>query len=234
MDDRDRRRNDRLIRVQTFGRENAAEFAPGSKALTHFTTIDQILQKLDAAKADQTPARVTKETLLDALLLDFKNIARTARAIALTESGFDSPYRIPFRANQAELLTHGDNLIGRLEDQPVDSPAMKTAKAALRAKFVSYELPADFVQDLHDDLKAIRGANQHNQSEVQSGVGSTEAIGTLLASAAREVQELDAILKNKYARNPSKLAAWHSASRVERAPQRNKTSNVVPKDTPTP
>ncbi len=233
MDDRDRRRNDRLIRVQTFGRENAADFAPDSRALIHFASIDQLLQKLDAAKADQKPARVTKETLLDALMLDFKNVARTARAIALKENGFDSPYRIPIPANQSELLTHGDNLLSRLQDQPVDSPATQTAKTALRAKFISYELPADFVEDLTADLQAIRDTNQHNQSEVQSGVGSTEAIGTLLASAAREVQELDAILKNKYTRNAPKLAAWQSASRVERAPQRSRTP-ITPPSPPTP
>lgn len=233
MDDRDRRRNDRLIRVQTFGRENAADIAPGSKAYTHFSTLDQILQELDAAKADQTPARVTKATLFDSLALDFKNIARTARAIALSDNGFDVAYRIPHPANQSELLTHGDNLLGRLEDQPDDSPATKTEKAAIRAKFVSYELPADFVQDLHDLLTTIRRTNQNNQGEVQSGVGSTEAIGTLLASAAHEVQELDAIVKNKYTRNPAKLAAWRSASHVERSPQRSKTPNV-PNTPPTP
>ena len=29
-------------------------------------------------------------------------------------------------------------------------------------------------------------------------------------------------MRNKYARNPAKLAAWESASRIERAPQREK------------
>jgi hypothetical protein len=36
------------------------------------------------------------------------------------------------------------------------------------------------------------------------------------------VQELDAIMNNKYSRQPEKLRAWQSASRVERAPQREK------------
>ena len=36
---------------------------------------------------------------------------------------------------------------------------------------------------------------------------------------------LDATLPNKYARQPDKLRAWQSASRVERAPQREKQAN---------
>ena len=46
------------------------------------------------------------------------------------------------------LTTHTDGMLLRLEDQPPDSGDAKTAKAALRAKFVAYELPADFVAHL--------------------------------------------------------------------------------------
>ena len=46
----------------------------------------------------------------------------------------------------------------------------------------------------------------------------------------KEVTYLDAIMHNKYARNPDKLRAWQSASHVERAPQREK----IPPTPPTP
>ena len=42
--------------------------------------------------------------------------------------------------------------------------------------------------------------------------------------------DLDPIMRNKSARNAAKLAAWQSASRVERAPQREKK----PASTPAP
>jgi hypothetical protein len=35
-------------------------------------------------------------------------------------------------------------------------------------------------------------------------------------------QSFDVIMNNKYARQPEKLRAWQSASRVERVPQREK------------
>jgi hypothetical protein len=78
MNDRDQRRYDRATRVRTFGIENAADFAAGSKATTLFASVDSRLKQFDQAKAGQFPARVSKETLLDALSLDLQNIAHTA------------------------------------------------------------------------------------------------------------------------------------------------------------
>ena len=222
MNDRDQRRYDRLTRVQTFGTENTADFAPASKARTHFTRVDQHITDLNAAKAGQTPARASKETLLEALVLDFKNISRTARAIALSENGFAAPYRIPDNPSQSAILTHADALLTLLEDQATDTTAQKTAKAALRAHFLAYELPADFVEDLRADTDAVRDTTTHNQGETLEGVENTEAIGQLLSEAARDLQELDALIRNKYHRDPAKLRAWQSASHVERAPVREK------------
>lgn len=235
MNDRDQRRYDRLTRVQTFGRENAGEFAAGSKAKTHFTAIDGLITQLDDAKVGQQPTRVSKETLLEALTFDFKDIARTARAIALTENGFATPYRIPDNPSEAAILTHADALLARLEDQPDDSAGTKTAKAALRARFIAYEIASDFVEDLRADRKAIGDANKLNQGETQEGVENTALIGLPLVKAGKDVQELDAIVRNKYSRQPGKLRTWQSASRIERAPQREKkpvaggTENTLPK-----
>jgi hypothetical protein len=52
-------------------------------------------------------------------------------------------------------------------------------------------------------------------------------IGQLLAQASKEVIDLDAIVNKKYMRQPKKLRAWQSASRVERAPQREKKAPVA-------
>jgi hypothetical protein len=95
----------------------------------------------------------------------------------------------------------------------------------------AYEMPADFVADLRADCEVIREANQHNQGENQEGVENTELIGKILGKAGDEVQEIDAIMNNKYSRQPEELRAWQSASRVERAPQREK--KPTPGATPT-
>ena len=163
---------------------------------------------------------MSKETRLDALQLDLKNLARTARAIALQDPDFAAPYRLPDNPSEAATLTHADAVLLLLEDQPTDDGPTRDARIARRAKFAAYELPADFVAHLRADRDAITDATRHNQAEVQDGVGNTELVGRHLAAAALDVQELDAIMHNKYARQPEVLRAWLSASRVERAPQR--------------
>jgi hypothetical protein len=177
MNDRDQRRYDRATRVQTFGTANAADFVAGGKAKTHFANIDGLIDQLDDAKAGQTPNRVSKETLLDALSLDLRNISRTAGQISATENGFAAPYRLPDNTSESAITTHTDTVLMRLEDQPADSPAAKTSKAALRARFIAYEMSADFVAHLRADRDAITEANRRNQGEVQGGVENTELIG---------------------------------------------------------
>jgi hypothetical protein len=110
---------------------------------------------------------VSKETLLDALTLDFRNIARAARAIELSEPGFSAPYRLPSDSTEAAITTHADKLIALLADRPGETDA---ARAALRAKFIPYKMSADFVEDLRVDREAIRSLVQHSQGEVQSVV----------------------------------------------------------------
>ena len=232
MDDRDQRRYDRATRVRTFGQENAADFAPGGKAQTHFANLDRLLLQTDDAKAGQKPNRVSKSTLLGALGLDLQNIARTARRIEEKENGFAAPYRIPDNTSESAVTIHTDALLLRLEDQPADAAPVKTAKAALRARFIEFELPADFVTHLRADRKAIADANRLNQAETGGGVENTELLGQLLDQINAEIGDLDAIMHNKYTRQPEKLRAWQSASHIERAPQREKKPTVPP--TPPP
>ena len=91
-----------------------------------------------------------------------------------------------------------------------------------RGKTFGKDHTADFVRDLKDDLAAILSADDDMESDDQSGVASTAAVGRLIRAGMAEVTQLDAIMKNKYARTPDKLRAWQSASHIERAPQREK------------
>ena len=211
MSDRAIHRFDVDSRVQTFGKDHTADFAAGSKAAGHFAALAQTITDLDTAKAGQDGGTATaKAVLFDALRLDLQNIARTARAIAETQPGFADKYRLPDNPSQTALLTTADAVVQEL------------AQPGIPAKFLAYEMPADFVQDLKDDLVAIRSADDDMESDDQSGVASTAAVGRLIRAGMAEVTQLDAIIKNKYARTPDKLRAWQSASHIERAPQREK------------
>ena len=147
--------------------------------------------------------------------------------------GFAADYTVPERTEIA-ITTQADKVLGLLEDEVTDLAAEKTAKAALRGRFVEYELAANFVQRLRDDREAIDEANAHNQVEVQDGVENTALIGKLLGEISNEVNFVDTIIENKFERQPEKLRAWQSASRVERAPVRSKKEKAGTGTTPPP
>ena len=235
MNDYNRRRSDRAVRVQTFGRENAADFTAGSKASALFAEMDTLLADLALARVGQLRGPAGKQAILDELTDDFKAIARTARAIALDEPAFAAAaYLRPEGVTETVIATHADALLKLLEDNPKpvadggDSPAQLAAKAALRAKFIAYELPADFVTDLRADRDALTARNADKHADNQEGIENTSAIDTLLAKAQTLVTRLDAAILNKYARDPDKLAAWNSATHVERTSKKEKPAEPTP------
>ncbi|MBL8395110.1 MAG: hypothetical protein JNK99_10240 [Candidatus Accumulibacter sp.] len=211
MNDREARRYDMFGRVQTFGRNHFADFANGSKAAGHFARLAQIVRDLTTERARQGGGTATaKQVLIDELRLDLQNIARTARAIGAGEAGFADKFRVPENSSQGALLGAADAFSLALDE------------ADVAGKFIAYEMPATFVQDLKDDLATIRAADSEMDADDLNGVASTAAVGRLIREGMAEVRQLDAIMNNKYARNPDKLRAWESASHVERAPQREK------------
>ena len=166
MDDNNIRRFNRATRVKTFGESYAADFAPGSKATTLFLELNPIVIRLNEATVGQLRTPVGKPELIAALSLDFKDIARTARAIKIDQPGFDdSAYRHPATSVENPVTTHADSLLKLLEDNtaPVadggDTPAQLAEKATLRTKFIAYELPVDFVEDLRADRDALDACN---------------------------------------------------------------------------
>lgn len=223
MDDNNIRRLNRATRVKTFGITYAADFAAGSKAAALFLELNPVVTRLNEATVGQLRTPVGKTELIAALLLDFKDIARTSRAIKIDQPAFaDAAYRHPATSVEKPVTTHADSLLKLFEDdtRPVadggDTPVQLTAKALLRADFIAYELPADFVADLRADRDALDACNSGKHSDNLEGVESTSAIDTLLGQAQAIVTRLDAAIQNKYSRDPDKLAAWKSASRTER------------------
>lgn len=223
MNDRDQRRHDRLTRVQTFGKTNASDFTTAGSTPDFFASLDALLTKLELAKTTQVPNRVSKLFLLDALELDFRNIARTARAIDTTEHGFAMGYGVPDSLTEATMITHADALLGRFEASADDTPEQQAAKAKLRTRFAVYELGEGFVDDLRADRDALKNVKQSNQAETQGGVESTAELSALLNEGQKLMLHLDAAVNNKYKGVPQKLREWQSASHVERSPRRAKT-----------
>jgi len=155
--------------------------------------------------------------LLDAIRLDLQNITRTAAAIDQTQPGFADAFRPPAQFNPSALLTTADKFIQTLTAQP-----------ALVAKFTAHEMPANFVSALQADRAAYSADTTQRETKRESGVGNTATIGQLIAQGMQIVTTLDAIMHNKYASQPAKLAAWLTAVHIERDAQRATTPAATP------
>ncbi len=223
MNDQNTRRYDRAKRAQTFGKENTADFASGSQAATQFAALDAGIQKVDDAKAGQAAGtgNAAKVSLLDALAIDLRNVRRTAMAIAQDEPGFADAFPAA-EHNDISTLTTADTYLGQFEIKPNDDHGAQIAKTRLVDRFVSHELPATFVTDLRTDRDAVEGATETVEGKRQNIIEDTGAIETGLRAIGKAIRYLDAIMHNKYNRNPEKLRAWKSAAHLERAPQRKR------------
>jgi hypothetical protein len=188
MNSRETRRYEMFVRVQTFGTDNSADFAPASTAATNFATVTTVINGLNTAKAGQKPGRDTsKEVLLDAIRLDLQNITRTAAAIDQTSPGFADSFRPPAQFNPSALLTTADKFISQLAPQPGDSAATLAAKTALVAQFTAHEMPANFVAALQTDRAAYGTDTTQRETKREAGVGNIVAhFGGASVLASRE------------------------------------------------
>ncbi len=93
------------------------------------------------------------------------------------------------------------------------------------ADFVAYGLSATFRADLNATADAFEASFSNTASATAEHVEATADTAAKVRQGMVIVRVLDGIVKNRYANDPGKLAAWISASHVEKAPK---------KRTPTP
>lgn len=218
MENKDKRYYEMFGRVISFGKENAADFDPAGSTTGHFTTLGGIYVSLTTTSASQAHASAdARLALVDALRHDIGDITRTASAIAQHDFGFDKLFPVPASNSPGAVLATADIIIVNLLPQTGDTPAEISDKAARVAQFVANEHPADFATQLAAHRAQIDTAVDSDNQKNEDGVQSTEDIHTLIRNGMIEVNYLDAAVRVKYKLNPGKLAAWTSASHIERA-----------------
>jgi hypothetical protein len=225
MENKDERYYEMFGRVISFGTENAADFDPAGATAGHFTTLGEKYGKLTTTRGNQQHASAeARQVLIDALRQDIGDITRIARAIGQLEFGFEKLFPAPTSNTPTAVLTAADIIIANLLPQAGDTPAEIAAKTARTAKFAAYELPANFATQLAAHRAQIEAAASDENIQNEDGVQSTEDIHTLIHEGMVEVNFIDAAVRAKYRLNPGKLAAWESASHIERAAKKHVTA----------
>lgn len=98
--------------------------------------------------------------------------------------------------------------------------AFVTEVDPLTVEFVRRGMAPDFIDDLKARILAVEQFQDGQAQRSAERVASTAAVAEAAAQGFDAVRELNAIVLNIYVGNEAELAAWESASRVERAPRR--------------
>jgi hypothetical protein len=213
MTDDDTRRYEMFLRVRQHGTDEATSLAANTFVTSLFNDLSQIVTELETHAGAQstglTSARQSTRSISvarDELERDSQAISRTARAIALNAPGIEEKFRLQSKLKDQDLLTFARRVA--------------TEALPLKAEFTKRGLSANFLEDLNEDIEAFEEALMQRTQDTATHINATTTIDDLIERGMRIVRELDAIMRNLYEDNPGKLAAWLSASRVERAPRR--------------
>lgn len=227
MNNGQRRRNERGQRVDVYMDAQAELFPEGSKGgiqaarlkglLAQATTLDLAR---DAGAGKRRQGTEGHEATREALRRMVKTTWETYKTITLDHPDIKGLFESPSKIKNDQALvrfarTYADNA------------------APLTGLFAEYDLPATFFQEMR-----ARVDNFEAHTALQSkGVNDRVDANTDLEETLREmddvVERLDTHVRNKYRDDPAKLAAWESASHIERAPHsKPKENNNAPTTPP--
>jgi hypothetical protein len=222
MNDSQRRRFERLARVVSFGETISASFPESGKggqalsrltaaagdAETHATTRATNQRVQEQGTASRKDARRAVQTQVAA-------ISDTAAAIGLDDPEVRDSFRRP-RANVNDQTLH------------VTARSFALAAAPLKARFIEYDLPADFLERLNGSIDAFEQAINEQTSGANARLAANTALEDALKRGEQELEKLDTAVRNKFRADAPKLAAWESARHLERAPRARKAEPPAP------
>jgi hypothetical protein len=212
MNDSERRRYETFLRIRQFGTDNSADFASIPIAVTNFGVISTEVDFLETQGAgqqegfgDARAATETKGTARENLRDEMSDIARTARSMEYQYDGISDRFRMPRNASDQALLATGR--------------AFWNEASKIEADFIAYGMPATFTSELQAAADAFEATFSVQGTAIDDHVEATAEIGESVRRGMVARRILDGIVRNVYKFDPGKLAAWRSASHVEKAPK---------------
>lgn len=177
--------------------------------------VEELARQARLQTTSTTSIRVAtnaKATVRDRLREYLPAIKRTAVALATHKPGLKATFKLP-RPGDQELLNAA--LVFLKEVEP------------LVADFASHEMP-DVLVNLRRDIDAFHAAVTESNNSNAARIEATASVREVLASGIEIMRHLDAIVRNKFADDKPMLAAWESASHVERKKYRRSRDRANP------
>ncbi len=205
-----------FIRVVQFIQDNAADFTAGVVA-AQLAVLIGIIERLQTLLGDQAAglgnARFEfndKDTARENLRQMLSHIAETAHSMVYAFPGIDLKFRMPRNQSDAELL-------GKAR-------AFLTEAAPYKNAFIDdYEMDKNFLIDLQTLIDEFEASMSETGTATDSHVAATAETGAEIRKGMIAVRTMNGAVMNKYRNNVGKLAAWLSASHVEKVPTKPRT-----------
>jgi hypothetical protein len=226
MNDSQIRIYEMLTRVRDFGGAHAVSFPASSLGAQKFAAVGGVVDELEQHGTAQSSSSSAARTSTGAKKLARDNVRRkmaaiseTARVMESTVPGIAASFRVPSTNGDQALLSA--------------ARAFVVAATPLKNEFISREMPANFLEDLTGAINSYESAFNSKNLNTEIRVTATAAIDAVVERGRELVRELDAIVRNKFRSDAATMAAWESASHVERSPRR-KAGTPAPLPPPTP
>lgn len=229
MDTLETKRIEMFRRVRELGSEHTAQFPAGSYGRELFARLDTVIRGLEehalrqsTGKSSVREGTSSKSAVRDELWRRLEAISRTARVIAFTVPGLEEKFRLPRGVGDQALIQLARTFAADAEP--------------LKAEFIRRGMAATFIEDLGEEAGEFETVISRKAQGRSAHVAASAEIDELIEQGMRTVRELDAIFRNTFADDPSTLAAWGSASHVERSSHRarQKKNGTTVSATPTP
>ena len=226
MDTLETKRLEMFGRVRSLGAEHTAQFPEGSYGEGLFKRLDTIIKGLEEYALRQSTGQssvrevtTSKAAVRDEIRRRLDAISRTARIIAYTSPGLEDKFRVP--------RSIGDQALLQL------ARTFASDAAPLKDEFTRRGLAATFIEDLGHEADVFGVAINQKAQGRSTHVAASAEIDDLVEQGIRTVREIDTLVRNTFADDPATLAAWESASHVERRGSRHaKTKSAEKTGTP--
>lgn len=218
MTDQERYRYETFLRERQFGIDNAADFPSDSVGGIQFVEISAVIDLIEQYSTDQAAgfgssgfAFSSKETARENLREAMFEIVRTARSMIYQFPGITEIFRMPRNQNDANMLAAANAFI--------------TAIPTYKTDFVAYGLPFAFDTQLQNDIDAYEASLPATGTAIDERVKATAELGAAIRRGMIAHRILKGVVSNRYRNDVGKLAAWISASHIERAPKKPASPN---------
>jgi hypothetical protein len=199
-------------RARAYAATRPADFPAGSHAALALAKLDAAITEVEQQAAKQISAKLDRQEQTEQKRLAITTLTGQMQSVNQIARSINEPF--PGIADQFKMGRGGDQAtldLGR---------AFIANATPIATEFTTRGLPATFLADMQVSIDAADAAEERQAVAATAQSAATEAIALGLKQLRAALRALDAIFRAKYKTDPATLAAWQTASHVEKAPKK--------------